>query len=401
MLAKATLVSIGIALLLVGCGGQTTSKTAADRRPAAKWFESTASSDNSPHPVAGNFKPDGTQLSDCRGNRQCYEQAFGNVAYQRGPKAALAVFVQRMGTDATVESGCHRIAHMIGSASLAHYRGNVPKAFAEGSSACWSGYYHGILEHAFARADTTRKLAGIARTVCSGNSIRRTTYLAYQCVHGLGHGLMLQTGYNLPLSLSICDRLGTRWDRTSCTGGVFMENVSAATNSGFGFKSPWLRKNDLVYPCDAVKSRHKLYCYLMVTSRILPANHYDWAATARICARVERGWSATCFQSYGRDADGFTRQNPRRVLSLCRLAGAGQEECIYGAARDMTSNYSNGRRASTLCTLAPAEHRARCFQGIGTILGGLRVTSEDRVAACREVTRTYLAACARGSGATS
>ena len=86
-----------------------------------------------------------------------------------------------------------------------------------------------------------------------------------------------------------------------------MENI----NSSYGFKSPWLRKNDLVYPCNWVKEPHKLYCYLMVTSRILQANGYNWRAAARSATRVERGWVATCFQSFGRDASGSRQQNPR------------------------------------------------------------------------------------------
>ena len=41
----------------------------------------------------------------------CYEQAFGNVAYYKGPKAALALFAHEMAANKAVEAGCHRIAH--------------------------------------------------------------------------------------------------------------------------------------------------------------------------------------------------------------------------------------------------------------------------------------------------
>ena len=360
--------------------------------------ERAAAADRSAHPVAGDFQPDDTSLAECRGERDCLEQAFGNLAYRRGPEAALAVFDAKSKSDATVEANCHRIAHVIGSAALERYRGNVAQAFARGSESCWSGYYHGILEHAFADADSEAEVSATARRVCSARAIRRTLYLAYQCVHGLGHGLMLQSGYNLPFSLKVCDQLATAWDQTSCTGGVFMENVAGAQISGYGVKSPWVRKNDLVYPCNAVKARHKQYCYLMVTSRILQANGYDWRATARICANVERGWVRTCFESFGRDADGFTRQNARRVLELCRLAGRYESDCIYGAVRDMASNYAGGDRAAKLCDTAAAQFRARCYLGLGTILGGLSATSAGRRAACERLTRTYVRSCLRGAG---
>ena len=383
-------VGVAGALLLAGCGGTS---QPAPRPSTTGTSGQAASSSTSPHPIAGYFKPNDQKLSSCRGDRVCTEQAFGNIAYEQTPKTALALVRRLYNTDAAVKSDCHRIVHTIGSAALAKYH-SVPIAFSKGDSTCWSGYYHGILERAFLKTTSTAGLANVARGLCASPTIRRTTWLAYQCVHGLGHGLMIYTGYNLPFSLSICHRLATAWDQTSCTGGVFMENI----NSSYGFHSQWLRKNDLVYPCEIVKRRDKLYCYLMVTSRILQANGYDWKGTARICDRVERGWVSTCFQSYGRDASGFTRQSPVRILHLCRIAGtAGRADCIYGAARDLTANDTNGKRASQLCDAAPHDLRARCFSGIGTILAGFSSTPAPTRAACGSLSRVYVQACLRGA----
>jgi hypothetical protein len=176
-----------------------------------------------------------------------------------------------------------------------------------------------------------------------------------------------------------------------------MENI----NSSYGFKSPWLRKKDLIYPCDVVKERDKLYCYLMVTSRILPANGYNFRGAARLCAKVERGWVATCFQSYGRDASGYTRQNPPKIMHLCIVAGSGSAEgnCVYGAARDLTANDANGKRASHLCTLAPTDLRVRCYQGMGTILGSFSSSASAHRTACLAATtaRPYVRACEQGA----
>ena len=73
-------------------------------------------------------------------------------------------------------------------------------------------------------------------------------------------------------------------------------------------------------------------------------------------------------------------------------------ECVYGAVRDMTSNYAGGREASELCKRAHAAQRPRCFEGIGTILGELYTTPEESRAACGEITRRYVADCRRGAG---
>jgi hypothetical protein len=345
------------------------------------------------HPIAGNFEPDGTQISDCEDDFACLEQAFGNLAYYDGPKPTIRVFDRLMGTDEAVERNCHRIVHSIGSASLARYEGNVAKAFAEGSASCWSGYYHGILERAFVDADRG-DLGTISRRLCDDEGIRATDYLAYQCVHGLGHGLMIYTGYNLPISLRVCDRLATDWDQSSCSGGVFMENIS----SSYGFTSKWLKDDDPVYPCNSVAKRHKYYCYLMVTSRILEQNGYDWEDAAATCTAVEKEWIDICFQSLGRDASGSTRQDAGKIVRLCGLAARWADDCVYGAARDITSNDAGARRARLLCGRASAALKPTCFNGIGTILRGLSASEDEVRAACAAATTRYLASCLRGAG---
>jgi len=340
--------------------------------------------------VVGRFRPDDTRLEGCL-DTDCRRQAFGNIAYRQGAKAALDLFDEKL-SEQPIEADCHRIAHTIGAASLEYYNGSVAKALAHGRSTCWSGYYHGVVERSFVGARRS-ELPKRSREICRDPDIRKTSFLAYQCVHGLGHGLMIHTGYDLPASLRVCDQLETGWDSDSCEAGVFMENVS----SSYGVKSRWLRDNDLIYPCDVVAQKYKLYCYLMVTSRILAANGYDWKKTAETCRKSDRGWVATCFQSLGRDASGNSRQDAPKILDVCGLAGGMARECIYGAARDVTSNDASPRRAKGLCELAAVNVRAYCFEGIGTILGGMHADRAGRRAACKAVTTRYFEACARGA----
>jgi hypothetical protein len=204
---------------------------------------------------------------------------------------------------------------------------------------------------------------------------------------------MIHTGYDLPASLKVCNRLETGWDHDSCEAGVFMENIS----SSYGIKSRWLKDDDLIYPCNAVAERYKLYCYLILTSRVLQANGYDWEQTAATCRRSDRGWVATCFQSLGRDASGSTRQDAPKILEICAVAGDMTGECIYGAARDVTSNDASPRRSKVLCERAAGRFQAYCFEGIGTILGGMHADRAGRRKACLAVTTTYARACFRGA----
>jgi mono/diheme cytochrome c family protein len=344
--------------------------------------------------VAAGFKPDDTTLDDCaaQGEFHCYEQAFANISFKDGPKKALDLFDEKIKTPGPIEADCHRIAHAIGAGALSHYDGNVGQAFVAGRPSCTSGYYHGILERAFLGIDQSQ-LGGAARKFCADPRIRKVEFIAYQCVHGLGHGLMIYTGYDLPLSLHTCDKLQNQWDATSCTGGVFMENYQ----SSYGVKSTWLKKNDLLYPCDSVAEKYKFYCYDLVTARILPAVKWNWEKAAKVCRKSERNWVKICFQSFGRDASGFTRLDPARILDICSKADEMAKECIFAAAEDMTYTDVSPRRAKVLCNTAPAKTRDYCWIGIGSILGSLDRDPAKRKARCDEATTEYRRACYQGA----
>jgi hypothetical protein len=347
------------------------------------------------HPVAGTFKPDDTKLASCSGPR-CIEQAFGNIAYYRGPKVALYRFDAHYGDFSNPE--CHRVAHTIGSATLARNNGNVARTFAQGSSSCFSGFYHGVLERSLVgvRGYEPQTLGAVARDLCREVEQGSSLWLAYQCLHGLGHGLMITTGYTLPLSLKACDRLATPWARTSCNGGVFMENISTL----YGFKSRFVRDDDPIYPCTAVAEEDKIKCYEIVTSRILRVVGGDWKKTAEYCAAVEKNWVSACFRSLGRDTAGQAHEDPAKILALCALArdSGGEGTCIDGAARAMTGNFRNGERASVLCDAAASAYRTQCYFGIGSVMALYGGDAAARRADCRSITTVArdARACVRG-----
>ncbi len=344
------------------------------------------------------FKPDNKTVAGCEREQagpDCFRQAFANIAFRAGPKKALTLLGQDDLSVPAVHADCHQISHAVGHGGLAHFKGNPAQALAHGAMTCNSGYYHGVIERAFAgvpREQVTR----IARGLCTGRAVTKEEFLLYQCVHGLGHGLMIYSGLDLPWSLSTCDRLQTDFDRVSCTGGVFMQNLMPGMGT-----TRYLRKKDPLYPCNAVSERHKVYCYLMVTSRILSLDGYNWRKTATWCRRSEKGWVATCFQSYGRDASGFSEYQPKRTIQLCLEAGKDAGECLYGASRDYGNNYAGGPQAARLCNLSPARYRAYCFNGVGTILGALHRLGNERRAACNAVAPPrYRGDCYRGAAIT-
>jgi cytochrome c553 len=366
----------------------------AERRDLAAFVGAGRSSGKA---VARPFAPDRTTLADCRASKpECLEQAFGNLTFRDGPKAALAQLQTTLQTDRAVQADCHRIAHRMGSAALARFKDRVAPAFIAGNPICASGYYHGIIERAFLGQPTTR-LATVARQLCSDPQINAQRFLAYQCIHGLGHGLMIYTGYDLPGSLKTCDDLQTGFDRVSCSGGVFMENF----NSSYGVTSKYLRKSDPIYPCNAVAEHHKLYCYLLVTANILRVTGGDLKATAGACLRSERRWVSTCYESFGRDASGIAGKDAHRAIASCRLADAHEGDCVYGVAREIVNADASGPRGGRFCALTARRFRERCYSGVGSVLASIEPTSQALRGACRRVSGHYADGCLRGAGLSS
>lgn len=352
-----------------------------------------------PHPAAGPFALDGTAVEQCPGaddERRCFEQAFGNVAYRVGGKEALALMARTETAQPAVKAGCHRIAHTIGAAVLVRMKGDVGAALADGDSTCWSGFYHGLLERALAPARSTEELGGLISTLCDPSKQSWPPFTHYQCLHGLGHGLMLRTGYALDPSLAMCTRLPDQWSRQSCDGGVFMESFSPSLSD----EPPPFDPKDPLAPCPRVAESHKLYCYLQVADNLVRGTGYDWEQISADCnTETVATWRSICFQGVGRQASGNNYGRPGAVARLCSVAGAlGEADCVYGAARDMASNAASGKPAAAFCRLLAGALVAKCFEGVGTILATLDPSPGVVRRACTSLTSDHRADCLRGAG---
>ena len=225
---------------------------------------------------------------------------------------------------------CHQEAHQVGRMA---YRVFGAKAFEEGDASCHSGYYHGAME-AFLSEEGTNNLAQNIAELCS---IFSTQFGIFECLHGVGHGVLAYENYDLPTSLDACDQLDTHSDARACYGGVFMENVVTGQGLGAipGHETGWLSEDDPHFPCDAVGDSYgrRYDCYQMQTSWMLTLSGYDFATVAEQCLDAPEDMVSVCYKSYGRDAAGTTLRDPQKTLALCDLVpknGRYYEQCVEG-----------------------------------------------------------------------
>ncbi len=277
---------------------------------------------------------------------QCYENYYSQVVKVEGIKEAFNDLKTRYTTDNFVKEICHPLTHAIGRAAAQQF--DTPgEAFVYGDNFCSSGYYHGVLEGIAGKMGRTKLLANL-NSVCSniqGKSSYSLDY--YNCIHGLGHGLMAITNDELFQSLNYCDKLTGNWEQISCASGVFMENVIA---DGINHKTKYLKTDDLLYPCDSSPEKYKATCYLMQSSYILRQENYDFAKTFEECSKAG-DYATQCYQSLGRDASGYTISNAALTRNICFLGQNYEQKvgCLIGAARDFKYYFGGDKEARDLC----------------------------------------------------
>ncbi len=267
-----------------------------------------------------------------------------------GPAAAVSVLKQ---TELTEGRYCHDAAHEAGRVA---YETFGPAAFVLAGHECQAGALHGSIEALFADRGTSRLGEDMA-AVCATAA---NPFLAHQCYHGVGHGLMAWTSYEIHEALELCNVIGDEFNRASCHSGVFMENVVGGLSGLMGHLTEYLRPDDPHYPCDAVAADYVDDCYAYQTSHMLAVFGGDFAAVAATCAELPGSARTLCFSSYGCDVGNATRGDPARAVRLCAHAPAGsdQAECIAGTAQDRFWEATGAAEAIAVCSLAEAPDAA-------------------------------------------
>lgn len=281
---------------------------------------------------------------------KCWRDRYQQMVAQQSPKEALSDADKNYKESSYFKSNCHQIVHVIGRAAGNKYE-HVAEAYKMGGDLCWSGYYHGVLEAIATKIGPDKIVAQLDGICASLRNEAQYKFPHYNCVHGLGHGLMAVQNNELFQSLESCDQLNDQWERSSCYGGAFMENVMSEFNPDH--YSKYLKNDEPLYPCTAVASKYKEQCYLMQTSHALKLVNYDFTSVFSLCEAVETPYNSTCFVSLGRDASGSTISDAEKTKSLCMLgtSHAAKQNCFVGAVKDFISFHHSDGQAMYLCSI--------------------------------------------------
>jgi hypothetical protein len=331
----------------------------------------------------------------------CYQLHLETVLNTEGTEQALTALEQITAQDPEALREAHPLVHHIGQRSFVRY-GTAPLALSHCRDLFWSGCYHGVLQ-GFLSSLSEVEPQHILPLCPTSETVSAYSFQRYNCLHGLGHGLTIQFRYDLLKSLAFCDALQGPWDRESCYGGVFMENIvtfqqarRAAPSAGHHHHeaTSFLNPQDLLYPCSVLNEKYLQACYLMQTSAVLTFLNYDFAQAFSQCARVEGEHRTTCYRSLGRDISGFTLRDAGRVNELCRLGQSDQvRQCFIGAVKDFILTDASPDPGLALCRSLEGLFKKDCYATVGEMVIPLFDDKDKRAQACRKGEDEYVDAC--------
>lgn len=313
----------------------------------------------------GGVSGQSSSIKDCSAvsneNFLCYKERYTSIVQNKSVSEAFMDLKQAYEKSASVQSQCHQITHVIGRLAGRKYD-DVASAYESGDSFCWSGYYHGVLE-AVADKMGSQGLVDNINSICKTLKDKQEyAFDHFNCVHGIGHGLMAVQNSELFTSLASCDQLFGSWQQDSCYGGVFMENIMDTINPNH--HTNYLKDDDPLYPCTAVTNRYKEQCYLMQTSHALGVLDRDFGKVFDVCSKVEAPYDVICFQSLGRDASGQTTSNKEKTVEICDNGPSvkARTNCFVGAVKDFISYFHSDKQGLDMCTaITDSAVKSKCI----------------------------------------
>ncbi|MGH7623500.1 MAG: hypothetical protein ACREMU_14245 [Gemmatimonadaceae bacterium] len=341
----------------------------------------------------------------------CYEKILIPLVDRAGPKLAMGTLMQVAHADKEVQAFGHVYAHAIGIHAFEVDR-DVERTFSSCNDSFQSGCYHGVIQAYFTHS-TTVDTASVRQLCMPWVQDGVYGWLRFQCMHGMGHGLTMWYKHNLVQSLNGCDLLVDSWDRDSCYGGAFMENVVDATEpdhgmpgmdmSGMESKFKQIDPKDLNYPCTILPERYLTTCYQNQVSIIMYFDNHEMNRVAKDCMNVPEKYRYMCFTGFGTDINSFVVGDHLKAIALCTDApNKYREWCIIGVVKNIIDVSAKTADGVSFCQKVDDHHlKSRCYEAVGEESVSLESQPSIRETYCAVSEPGYIEACRFGARLTT
>lgn len=217
------------------------------------------------------------------------------------------------------------------------------------------------------------------------------------CFHGLGHGVLAYTDYELEKAVLLCKKTGTpeynNREYMECVGGTAMEMIGGVHDKAVRIEKSkeYFKENDALYPCNAdfMPVEVRAICYLYLTPHLFEAaggdlgnpTPRDFEGAFQLCDVIPEEDTFNrdaCFGGFGkeftvlandRDVRNIERMNAQQLKTVydwCTLAEHedGILSCINSAVKSLYWGGENDSLvAIRLCRVIDSQKRQGfCFE---------------------------------------
>ena len=274
-------------------------------------------------------------------------RAFATVAEEIGPQKSYELVRLKFPNN---DTKAHDFAHVVGIVSF-------EKQGVAGLGVCDTAYnygcYHGFIE-AFIATNTVAKVSQIESGCIALGAVH-----APSCLHGIGHGVLVDASYNLDKALENCSILQST-SQIYCWDGVFMERIVGSMQNETN--KLVMTKETLLAPCDRVKTTYQEQCWRNQVSswfRFFQGNTKD---IGEQCSLIETRFQKTCFESLGLMVTITYGENAPTLISACQVITQNQisDDCIIGSLKELLFEGKQAHIAASLCNSVSPANRDYC-----------------------------------------
>jgi hypothetical protein len=217
------------------------------------------------------------------------------------------------------------------------------------------------------------------------------------CIHGLGHGVLAYTNYDMRQAVDFCGRTGTPeyndQEVSQCIGGVSMEMMAGIHDRDAWMKQApnYFKNDDPLAPCNSgfIPEKSLSFCYVYLTPHLFQAAGIDLAhpdpkffnKAMSFCLKLPKSDRnrKTCLESFGKEfivlANGrnvqsvvsMTDDQLMTVYKWCRLGPQeGLDPCLISAVTSLYWGGENDREVSIrFCSIIPEKDSSKaCFDSL-------------------------------------
>ena len=285
-----------------------------------------------------------TDLCEYEPGYLCAEEIVEAAVVMGGPESGTRTLYHLLASGAFDLYGflvdVHQLAHVIGRTTVEHWGDDItwfnrcPTDFNYG---CYHGFFEVVMSISESPSEALMR-------ICESKEM--SVFDSENCYHGGGHGIVMNTSYDLDAAIADCSRLSGNHMRSNCYGGVFMQNALGIVGGEVPEAHNRVQSEGLLTVCEGFERSYGEDCYT-----------YHMAFAGKIFTDSIEGMIDLCLSSQS-DTD-------ENVCLTAFMGGLMQLDPVIfkGTFPDIDpEKIRDSERVSLICNRFPGKYARKCYE---------------------------------------